>query len=251
MIALCLLVFFSGYTLGYLHNSSLLNFPFNQFNNSQNNTYKKNSSNKVKHEQQMKYVDKYHSMSSNLFAKHENAETSKSTQNFNCDLNAVLENIINSNYAPEVRANAVRALFGQHAFNIVIQALKDKDNVVREAAIKKIIEISEEESSAHIFENYIRPLIYSEIDDDVIGSIIEFYDYHYFSEPQKIIELSETLLERDNLSEDVISRIAKTLSEYDIDLEKIKTLIIQSQSFQQLELNAQVMVRTSLERMVN
>lgn len=133
-------------------------------------------------------------------------------------------------------------LKGHDTYNTAIIELNSSDD--KSITIRKIIEVADREHNAPVYENHLKPLLYSEKDEDVLIGTLEFYDYHYFYDINKIFDVCNILLARGDLSEEVLSHIGKILSEYDVEKIKIEHMITGSPSFASLDSTSKEMLKS-------
>jgi hypothetical protein len=155
--------------------------------------------------------------------------------------------LLKSDEDPVIKARAIRSVNINEFPDIIIQALNDPSCQIREAALKKLIEL-DDDLYAKKLEQDIASLLAVENHDDVLISILEYYDYYYFSEPQSIVNIGAQLISKSELSEDVLIHIIKILSSYDIPTDSIDHLVTSSSSFLNLSLSAKEIVRKETER---
>lgn len=136
-------------------------------------------------------------------------------------------------------------LKGIDTYKTTIQELNSSDD--RSITIRNIIEVADREDNAPMYESQLQPLLYSEKDEDVLIGTLEFYDYHFFHDINKIYDACNILLARGDLSEEVLSHIGKILSEYDVERSKIEHMITGSPSFSSLDSTSQEMLKSWLK----
>lgn len=132
----------------------------------------------------------------------------------------------------------------------IIQALQDPAYQTREAALKKLIELDDDSYAKHLEQN-IAALLQEENHDDVLISILEYYDYYYFSDPSQIKAIGSQLLSRAELSEDVLMHIVKIWSSYDIPDNLINLLVTASPGFLNLSSLTQETLINEIERILS
>jgi hypothetical protein len=155
--------------------------------------------------------------------------------------------LLKSDENPVIKARAIRSVNINEFPDIMIQALNDPSCQVREAALKKLIEL-DDDLYAKKLEQDVASLLAVENHDDVLISILEYYDYYFFSEPQSIMNIGAQLISKSELSEDVLIHIIKILSSYDLPTDSIDHLVTSSSSFLNLSLSTKEIVKKEMER---
>lgn len=126
----------------------------------------------------------------------------------------ILEKLVREHEDPDVRLAALNAITDRSFYDVLLQASKDENRVIREAALSKMADF-EEDFDGTLFSERIEEIVQSETDEGILLTALQ-YCQRFASSPDEFFVLTHILLQRDNLPESFIFTYLDKLTDYEI-----------------------------------